>query len=487
MKNRRAIFLPLALALILALGFEVIIIILAAWGVSIYERKWPPRARDYFVEEIQFLKDETPIIIHNSYSSNILDYRDLDGKKIVFKDERDEQKRLLTYGEATLQSPVDLAQKRLPLEVFQRIFFFSVEQPQKTFWYFIHDGNLNGRGYFVGYDALSKTRIGYISRDGFSEEAPTTKECFLMNPRNNNVFAEPYYWMQQLDSPVMMLSGDKLLKIDFQARSVTTLLQATGMNYLTQLGIMNVDNLDIMEFDLQHFGAKGHIKVLRKTDSIELLDANGKKITSFVIPHKLRNAGFDFYYVNKKKAILSRTKGLTDTENEVALMWIDNAGKTLRQEKATLAKSNFNFRKEDERWQMPMFIPAPIGIALGITVFEPCDLVRTYREPSYSVALSRSLSKYWPGLLVVSIISAFLAGICYLRQRRTAQPWTWAWVAFVFLCGVPGILAYFFYRRWPVMEKCPACETVVPHDREACSSCKKEFPLPERKGIEVFA
>jgi predicted amidophosphoribosyltransferase len=60
-------------------------------------------------------------------------------------------------------------------------------------------------------------------------------------------------------------------------------------------------------------------------------------------------------------------------------------------------------------------------------------------------------------------------------------------VTFVFILGVPGLLAYRFHRRWPVLEACPACKQDVPHDREACSHCGSEFPRPEPKGTEVFA
>jgi hypothetical protein len=61
------------------------------------------------------------------------------------------------------------------------------------------------------------------------------------------------------------------------------------------------------------------------------------------------------------------------------------------------------------------------------------------------------------------------------------------WIAFVFLGGVPGFLAYLFHRRWTVRLACPQCGEEAPRDRESCFACDTDFPEPEPKGIEVFA
>jgi hypothetical protein len=104
-----------------------------------------------------------------------------------------------------------------------------------------------------------------------------------------------------------------------------------------------------------------------------------------------------------------------------------------------------------------------------------------------AAALESAGLEIWPALLVVCVVAGILAGLCYRRQRRYAVPGTVAWIVFVFLTGVPGMLGYLLHRRWPVLELCPTCEKAAPRDRNACAHCRTEFPRPAPKATEVFA
>ena len=50
-------------------------------------------------------------------------------------------------------------------------------------WYFVHDGKLNGHGYYVGYDKIAKAKIGYIGRDGFRPDEPPLEGQFPVDGR----------------------------------------------------------------------------------------------------------------------------------------------------------------------------------------------------------------------------------------------------------------------------------------------------------------
>jgi hypothetical protein len=126
-------------------------------------------------------------------------------------------------------------------------------------------------------------------------------------------------------------------------------------------------------------------------------------------------------------------------------------------------------------------------LAFLATVPGPIQHLDAGAEPGYARALARSWSVRWPSVLVVSLLSAGLAWYCRCRQKRYAQPWTGVWMALVFLGGLPGLVGYLFHRSWPPREPCPNCGHTVPRDREACSACGKEFPPPQRTGVEVFA
>jgi hypothetical protein len=84
-------------------------------------------------------------------------------------------------------------------------------------------------------------------------------------------------------------------------------------------------------------------------------------------------------------------------------------------------------------------------------------------------------------------MSLLLAAWCYRRHRRFEERGALVWAAFVFLTGPAGIVGYLLHRRWPASERCAACGTVVPRDREECLACEAQFPPPAPEGIEIFA
>ena len=58
---------------------------------------------------------------------------------------------------------------------------FNDGQTPPNFWYFLHDGARDGRGYFVGYDSQSKLCVGFIGRDGFRPDQPPVEQWFPMD------------------------------------------------------------------------------------------------------------------------------------------------------------------------------------------------------------------------------------------------------------------------------------------------------------------
>ncbi len=213
---------------------------------------------------------------------------------------------------------------------------------------------------------------------------------------------------------------------------------------------------------------------VRAADRVLLFDAAGKQKAAYTIPADLRGRSFTFYDLNNGNALLS--------VGGDEFVWINAAGNVLKRKKVALENSRAN----DFPPQVALAAPAPIEIGLVIAT-DAAQRVESGESSSYAAGLRWSFSLAWPVLLAVSILGAALAWLCYRRQLRFAQPWTAAWVAFVFVCGLPGLVGYLFHRRWPVLEACPSCGRTVPRDRDACSACGAEFPAPALKGIEVFA
>src|SRR5205814_417449 len=130
--------------------------------------------------------------------------------------------------------------------------------------------------------------------------------------------------------------------------------------------------------------------------------------------------------------------------------------------------------------------PSPLAMVGALAIFGPGTLLDEGRQATtYGPALVRVLSAFWPALLLVQLLAAGLAVLCYRRQVRYHANWSErvAWLLFVLVLGLPGWIGYRFGRSWPVLDSCPACGVRVPLDRHDCACCESEFPLPAAKGI----
>ena len=134
-----------------------------------------------------------------------------------------------------------------------------------------------------------------------------------------------------------------------------------------------------------------------------------------------------------------------------------------------------------------MVVPAPAILAIITLLIAPLSTMLNGQESNYATALAHILAEIWPALLVVTLLAAALAWYCCRRQRRYYQSCKHRLVRVRLALGLPGLVGYLFHRRWPVLEKCPACGHDVPRDREVCAECGAAFPPPEAKGSEVFA
>lgn len=492
MSKQNAILRPLGLATVLALGFGLVIGILFSWGYGVWEEI---NRSNMDLDRLTILLDGTPLIA--GYHDGKYEYHTIDGKKIKLPTEN-----AIFANNEVLVGPKDLEKIRSPLKARERIQPFSDQLTPATFWYFIHDRNLDGKGYFVGYDSKLKRHIGYIGRLGFSKDMPLSENWFPMDGRgmfgaNPNryktginpgypVYAEPRQGEpEEMDIDtwkVVMISDDQLLQINLRARSVTTLAKLSDMLSICEINaFMPIPDKPTVN------NMKHHYLAVRTMDKVILLDAAGKQVRTYEIPEDLRRRSFTFYDIGDEKAIISHKRVHPDLKVGDELTWIDTSGKILRREEV-LAKRTLMVLSRTDYWRAILAAPEPISMILCMAVLDPIfGYLDIEAESHYAGALARSLMESWQALIVVCIIAAVLAWVCYQRQRRMALPWTWVWVGFVFLGGVPGFLGYLFHRRWPVLQNCHVCGHAVPHDRELCSSCGSEFPGPELKGIEVFA
>jgi hypothetical protein len=504
MKKKQTIFLPLVLATLLAVGFIAVVAGVLSWISSM-----ATSGRGYREYENLVVKsDGTPIIA--SYNNETWQevYRTLDGQKL----DKEAAKSMRTLFAAQLMGARDIEAIQTPLAATERVqpefdlaclFNQSAADEGGSFvyWYFMHDGKREGKGYFAGFDRKSKQSVGYLGREGFCKEVPPQERRFpmdgrLMGPEQYSYGMLPRFYKNQEPSQneiayplvanpawkTLMISGDDLLQIDLKTGKTTSLLKAPGMLSLSYIGDYRIQDPKEND-DLRH-----GLAAVRTADRIIICESTGKTVETFAIPESLRGQFFSFYHIGKDQALINKQKHYVDAMSTEELLWTDSAGKILRRREVELAGRTTHGQSQADYWFGAIFTQSPLVMSIFGLLISPWDDVSWMGgELSYVQAMRLSWVKLWMPLGALVIVAGALAFLCYRRQRRYAQPWTWIWVIFVFLLGLPGYIGYRFHRRWAVLETCPNCKHVVPRDREACAACGRQFPLPDRKGIEVFA
>jgi hypothetical protein len=282
---------------------------------------------------------------------------------------------------------------------------------------------------------------------------------------------------------VQMASDDRVLEVDLRRRSVRTLLRS---DHILGLGAYSRPTAPPAKAnDDDEMRPWRTFLVVRTADRIIVTDLAGQAQRSYPLPDGLSSKWLTFWEVSDGTALIDRSRR-TPEGNRHELLWIDVAGSVVRRREVVL-ESGATVGPAGAGWLAALAAPAPIAAAFAVPLAAgESELVRD-DESAFLPAYKRGFADAWPALLAVVVAGAAMAWFCFRRQRRYAQPWTAAWVIFVFLGGIPGLIGYLLHRRWPVLETCPACGVAAPRDREHCARCRTEFPVPAAKGTEIFA
>jgi hypothetical protein len=478
---------PIGLAIVLAIGFGTVFALVVVWGASIWESL---HATSGSYENLIVRADGTPLIQRTTYDryQQIVTLHALDGSQVAPRD--------MASADSLTGAALGTGRQNIhfPLEGNARIEEFNDRQSPPNFWYFIHDGARDGRGYFVGYNSRNKLCVGFIGRNGSCSEEPPVEQWFPMDGFkmasragfSRSIRSDSWNGSDHvLDfSPykIAMISGNQLIEVDLQERSVRPLLKSANV---MSMGMLTTPPISKAGEEKRHADLREK-RAVRTADQVFVLDASEKLSSTYVIPEALRDEDFTIYELSGRSALVTVSRRLPDGRQREELSWIDASGKVLRQGGVSLdgGSSHSDAR---EAWQAIAVVPSPLALALMVMLGPISDHLRNGLAPSYATALLQVLSAAWPAMLVIALLSAALAWYCYRRNRRYYQAASAAWFVFIFLAGVPGLVGYLFHRRWPVLEKCPACGQGVPRDREACAKCGAAFPVPQPKGCEIFA
>ena len=370
-----------------------------------------------------------------------------------------------------------------------------------TFWYLVHNGELDGAAYFVGYNSKTNALDGYIGLKGFRTTKPPPEELLPIDgrimgrSRYGVVYREHYYFQAPYYSSgyvvggrtsgrmVYLLSENRLLEIDLRRRSVRVVFKSEELLAVSEL-LRAVPPAELE--DPTRPPALREYLAVRSLDRIFVIDPNRGEHDTYAIPDQWRDRQLTFYQLSDKRALVHQSHRSRQGISKNTLVWLDQQGNELDRKEATLDTKTFFDDPSVTAAVVALVVPAPAIVTSVDLVGMACELVATGEEPNYSSALARALSESWPALLMTNVLGVVLAWLCYRRERQYGTARRWVWVVFVFLFGVPGMAGYLLQRRWPVREACPECGKPAPRDRESCFACGRQFPEPAPTGTEVL-
>lgn len=433
--------------------------------------------REFISEMVQVRRDRTiTVLVSRSRGAYwVRTLRTLDDQPYLNDD-----KNPVTSSWTTLQANARGRHSEEPLHWTQRVsgFLPHWQNAPREYWYLVADAD--GTSYLVGFDVDTRHVFGYLGRGGFRKDKPAADDQFPLTKEflRGRVYTWPQRgqgvepaWMNAMPSFLLCLP-DEVVEVDLVKRTVTPIWKGQGAldaGPLTKFGDFRDEPPEDLSPEL----------AIRTADRIVVVGKNGAERFSVAIPSELKS---------RQLLVSELPEGglavMTQTEpgkpSYVAWLPTDPKGK-----KALIEVAVEHSINEPPTWgEIGLAAPNPLALVLMWMALAE-EHVQRGLSPTWPAALADEWPMFWPALAIVGLLSLFLGAMAWRRQRQYALGNELVWAAFVTLFGVPGWLGYYWHRPWPVVEKCPACGAMAPRDREACASCGKEFPPPERATFEI--
>jgi len=491
MVRRTSLLVTLTLATVVALGIGGAWKSFIYWGSSILSAA--PTQSDFY--EYLHVRGDGEVLISRydaNYDPDTAVTKSLDGEVV------DTTGRLqVTLQGIQLMPAADVNPPPDPVWENRLLPYGVTKEPQ--LWYFVHNGQLNGSGYFIGYDSRQNIPLAYIGREGFRKEKPPLEEHFQIDFRT----ILPGSYLEQgsmtidswdrtsepssgrsYDSFYVATEGD-VLKINTSDRTLRELATEVDAFAVGQVQTP-LEELPLADEGAIYYNPQFQL-LARTPDHLLLFDPGDSTMVRFQVPEVLKNRSA-IYYMIDDETLLGHD---TSQEGAIArnlLVWFDS-DKVLREQEVILSVDFDPPNPQAEAVKAAIGYPAPIVQLIDTGLVWPWRYLRNEQVASFTEGVRKAYRDNWSWITVGITFSlgAILAGWVVYLQRRSDRSHTLCWVAFVFFAGAPGFLAYLFHRQWPVSLPCPECGCRTPLDRASCFRCSAEFPRPLANGSEVFA
>ncbi len=468
----------LAVALILTPAF-VIVWFIAAQMLS------PDGVEKPGSRTLVFKPDGTPLLRCLLPDRISVRFEDLAGKTDEDGDDRDE------FPFVYLAGGQKSGDSNRSLDWRDRIMLFDDRRSPPVLWGLISDGLPDAHAYFVGYDSVTKTRVGFIGIRGFRVDMPPEDDRFPFAGGRGAIHLDAFSRLGGAgpENPFTYLSYSRPLPkeaglFDFSSVYIRS---SDGRLYRADLRKRTISvvsgNLHVLAANFYYPGQSIERLALLTDHEVVLLDNHHRIVSRYELPPEAAGQPLYWSQISPGRSIAYwPAKRVPLGTKATEIVWCDQSGRVTRRATATL------YEHKDPPLSRAFVLPSPLilGAYLGV---ESLRARVTSQADNWSEACSMVWENSWIDVATVLVLAVLLAAACYRRESRYA---TWRreriiWSLLVLMGGLPVWIAYRLSRRWPVLENCSTCGVRVPRDRERCAHCGAEFPRPASLGTEVLA
>lgn len=351
-------------------------------------------------------------------------------------------------------------------------------------WFFFWPDHPGGTGYWVGYDIVTKRRVGYLGKSGLTASIPPIADQFPAWDAESRHTArimgsDPNYYSSFVFPP----SGMSSLSLNDVGSEVGVLFVTPRRDTIYVLNLTrgsvaavrsDIPEKQLLGITARDFGHQSHPSVqslsteliLIWSDRLEFTTPTLQSLRTVMLPEELRNQSLTFSEQDGDTFVTSNFEFPFGRRREVKsvsypLIWFDKSGTVTRREEVTLPW-NLGFEQWDaEQFQTPLSL-MPISLWRYAEIARsgriPDDDDRYFRQPDEPMTWTiwwqclRQIVHRLPwsiGLCAFSGVPFAIA--CWWQQRRVAASRfeRLAWPALVYLFGLVGWIAFVAHREWP--------------------------------------
>ncbi len=321
--------------------------------------------------------------------------------------------------------------------------------------------------YFIGYDKLSRRKVGTCGKNGFLP--PDSPPEPFDEPLQTSEFQSANHYLYW--------SGDRLFSLDFLDRTMTEILNAREDRIE---GACNVSS-NFEKSEMVAVALNSGLRVYNARNGLLFASPYTHDPAIWRSLSAGTNTAKDRIYLQYEQ--LGWSFPAAAKQRTVYLDEIDLQGKVLQS-----YSLNIPVVQQKPRWQDQAAIAGTLPVtALARKLaakLSPQDPYDPYGVPPLFFFRPTTGTQ----LAMLLFLAVVLAAAAWLCAKRAGLPTgsCWRWAAFVILFGLPGLIAFFASASWPARVPCPSCIRKRPVQSEACPSCGNGWPVLPRTGTEVF-